>query len=124
VPSPEKLKPKKLSKMMSEEKNLKVNVDLNVKINLKINQKSSEKRESRDYLESKVHPTLLSNANPSSKLLPEIKNNTKGMRYQLNIRHQKYLLPHSGPTPSSASSAKPRNSSRPPNCSPSTDHTH
>jgi len=42
--SPEKLKLKKMGKMMSEEKNLKVNVDLNVKINLKINQKSTEKR--------------------------------------------------------------------------------
>ena len=31
------MKSKKLTKVMSEEKNLKVNVDLNVKINLKIN---------------------------------------------------------------------------------------
>lgn len=34
------------------------------------------------------------NENPllKGKLLPEIKNNTKGLRYQLNLRHQKYIL--------------------------------
>lgn len=37
---PQKMKPKKLSKIMSEEKNLRLNLDVNLKINLKINQKN------------------------------------------------------------------------------------
>jgi hypothetical protein len=65
-----------------------LNLDVNLKINFKINQKG-EKKELRDQFESKLN---LNNNNQASKskLLPEIKNNSKGMRYQLNIRHQKY----------------------------------
>ncbi len=77
--SPIGRKPKKLSKMMSEEKNLKLNVDLNVKINLKIGQRG--KIEER--LESK-----LGLQQSKSKLLPEIKANGGALRQQLKVRQK------------------------------------
>jgi hypothetical protein len=39
-------------------------------------------------IESRLENKL--NLNGKGKLLPEIKNNSKGLRYHLNIRHQKY----------------------------------
>ena len=75
---------------------MKVNVDVNLKINLKINKKDSEKKKDiKEQIESRFESKLNSNgAVPSSmknSYLPEIKNNSKGMRYHLNIRHQKYI---------------------------------
>lgn len=40
---------KKMTKIMSEEKNLNVNVDFNLKINLKINQKLYGDKKERKY---------------------------------------------------------------------------
>ncbi len=70
-----------------------MNVDVNLKINLKINPRG---KDIRDQIESKLNL----NSQSKSKLLPEIKNNSRGMRYQLNIRHQKYPPVYSGPTSS------------------------
>lgn len=65
---------------------------MNFKINLKIKQRSVDKREMNEDVEGRLYKKL--NLNEGSlvknKLLPEIKNNSRGMRYQLNIRHQKY----------------------------------
>jgi hypothetical protein len=52
-----------MSKMMSEEKNLKVNVDVNLKINLKINPRGKDIRE---QIESKLNL----NSQSKGKLLP------------------------------------------------------
>ena len=92
-------KVKKLTKMMSEEKNLKVNVDLNVKINLRINEKDKAKEKGkRDAMAEQIdHKLGMSNntnhTNSKGKLLPDIKYTqaaNKNQRYNLNIRHQKY----------------------------------
>jgi hypothetical protein len=67
---------------------------LDVKINLKIKQKSVDKRDMNEDFEGRLYKKLNLNEGSlvKSKLLPEIKNNSRGMRYQLNIRHQKYNL--------------------------------
>lgn len=65
-------------------------MDVNLKINLKINPRG---KDIRDQIESKLNL----NSQSKSKLLPEIKNNSRGMRYQLNIRHQKYPFPYTDP---------------------------
>jgi len=59
-------------------------VDLNFKINVKINQKLSEKKDIRQQIESKLNLH-----DSKSKFFPEIKNNSKGMRYQLKIKNQR-----------------------------------
>lgn len=65
---------------------------MDVKINLKIKQKSVDKRDMNEDFEGRLYKKLNLNEGSlvKSKLLPEIKNNSRGMRYQLNIRHQKY----------------------------------
>jgi len=82
-----------------------------LKINLKINQK--ERKEIKDHIESRLETKLNLKGPNKDKFLPDIRNNSKGMRYNLNLRHQKYQFFELGPA-SSVSSDRQSSSSEGP----------